>query len=268
MPRAAGVGVLMTPSNDQDSTLDSGRHAHAMRLFFLVAFGFSWIFDLLPLVIPGVSSRIVRVSIRGKEGRAFAVAFLAPPLMILTGVALTLALGAGHLKPPANRPGWGMFILMILAVAALGPLINLPFALGEEIGWRGFLEPEWSRRRSMQGTWLTGVVWGLWHAPTIAMGHNYPGHPLVGIPMMIGITSFWNVFLVWCRRRSGSIWAPSLAHAGINALGGTGFLLLTPVDPRIGAPLGLIGWIPAGALALLLVGSSRDSVDKACNLAG
>jgi membrane protease YdiL (CAAX protease family) len=220
----------MTPSNDQDSTLDSGRHTHAMRLFFLVAFGFSWIFDLLPLVIPGVSSRIVRVlwsvamwgpalgaiaavrsglkrplrpffrlrhlSIREKEGRAFAVVFLAPPLMILTGVALTLALGAGHLKPPANRPGWGMFTLIILAVAALGPLINLPFALGEEIGWRGFLEPEWSRRRGMQGTWLTGVVWGVWHAPTIAMGHNYPSHPLVGIPMMIGITSFWNVLLV------------------------------------------------------------------------
>ena len=71
--------------------------------------------------------------------------------------------------------------------------------------------------------------------------------------MMVVVTSLLNVLLVWCRLRSGSIWAPALAHGGINAVGGLGRLLFANIDPRIGPPVGLVAWIPAALLAWWLL---------------
>ena len=150
-------------------------------------------------------------------------------------------------------------VVIILSATILGPLLNLPFALGEELGWRGFLEPELSRRWCRRGLFATGVIWGIWHAPVILQGHNYPGHHWIGIPMMIVATSFLNIFLVWCRRRSGSVWAPALAHGGINGVAGLGGIFFKDMDPRIGPPMGLTMLIPAALLAwLLLRDLSRD----------
>jgi hypothetical protein len=143
--------------------------------------------------------------------------------------------------------------MIVASAAILGPFLNLPFALGGELGWRGFLEPRLTRRWGRLGLLATGIVWRIWHAPTIMQGHNYPGHPWIGIPMMVVVTSLLNVLLVWCRLRSGSIWAPALAHGGINAVAGLGRLLFSNIDPRIGPPVGLVAWIPAALLAWWLL---------------
>ena len=80
----------------------------------------------------------------------------------------------------------GTAVSLLLGVLVYGPVINLFFAIGEEIGWRGFLYPALRQRMStLPACLLVGAIWGLWHTPINLMGHNYgtsyPGFPWLGI---------------------------------------------------------------------------------------
>ena len=92
------------------------------------------------------------------------------------------------------------------------------FALGEEIGWRGFLVPELARVTSFTRTAaISGVVWAVYHYPIILFAdYNSPA------PKMFGITVFsWGVLamsfvLAWLRLKSGSLWTGVIFHGSHN----------------------------------------------------
>jgi membrane protease YdiL (CAAX protease family) len=101
--------------------------------------------------------------------------------------------------------------------------VNSPIAsglaLGEEIGWRGFLYP---RLRAKLGDTLAvlavGVIWGVWHAPLLLLGYNYPtlapGWRLVWMSVFcIELTAI----LAWVRQRSRSVWPAAIGHGTVNA---------------------------------------------------
>lgn len=113
-------------------------------------------------------------------------------------------------------------VSLLLGVLVYGPVINLFFAIGEEIGWRGFLYPALRQRMStLPACLLVGAIWGLWHTPVNLMGHNYgtsyPGFPWLGILGMCLFTTSAGTFLAWLSERSGSLWPAALAHGTINA---------------------------------------------------
>ena len=95
---------------------------------------------------------------------------------------------------------------------------------------------------------VTGVIWGIWHAPVILMGYNYPTQPVLGVLLMV-------VFCIWHQLHPG-LAAAGLGqrpdahpgHAVINSGAMTPMFLLAGVDNAIGGPLGIIGWIPLGRL--------------------
>lgn len=98
---------------------------------------------------------------------------------------------------------------------------NLVFALGEEMGWRGFLVPELSRFSGFKATALfSGLVWLCWHLPAVVAG-NYgnTGAPLYyqilcfGILVMAG-----SVIFAWIRLKSNSIWPAVVLHATHNGV--------------------------------------------------
>ena len=116
----------------------------------------------------------------------------------------------------------GTAVSLLLGVLVYGPVINLFFAIGEEIGWRGFLYPALRQRMStLPACLLVGAIWGLWHTPINLMGHNYgtsyPGFPWLGILGMCLFTTSAGTFLAWLSERSGSLWPAALAHGTINA---------------------------------------------------
>ncbi|MDO4572311.1 MAG: CPBP family intramembrane metalloprotease, partial [Clostridia bacterium] len=97
----------------------------------------------------------------------------------------------------------------------------------------------------------TGVIWGIWHAPMIALGHNYGfgyfGYPWTGVALMTLFCMGFGCFLSWLTLRTGSAVPAALAHAGLNAVAGLGLTVCLPgYDALLGPlPMGALGMLPA-----------------------
>ena len=62
---------------------------------------------------------------------------------------------------------------LLITIAAV---VIFVLVIGEEIGWRGFLQPRLRARMSLLGSGLlTGVIWTFWHLPV----YLQPGQGLV-----------------------------------------------------------------------------------------
>ncbi|MEZ4738626.1 MAG: CPBP family intramembrane glutamic endopeptidase [Flavobacteriales bacterium] len=154
----------------------------------------------------------------------------------------------------AGLPG-GLILAVLLFSGLFSAFsINLPFMLGEELGWRGYLYQAlagWSAGRRIL---FTGVVWGLWHAPLIAMGHNYPGHPVLGIGLMVVFCILLAFLFDWARTRANSVWAPAVLHGVINGTASSVVFFSWDGDVLFGSPVGVAGFIAIAFLALLVLG--------------
>ena len=188
----------------------------------------------------------------------------------LSGEYIAAGAGAEVLKQMEEQGLSYPLYVLITAVSTLtyAPLINMLVALGEEIGWRGFLYPQLKAKIGHKKAWLLGgVIWGAWHWPLIwligyeygaAAGNSagYIGFPVVGMLLFCVITVGWGILHDWLYEKSGSIWVPSLFHGAINAAGTLPLALcLTDTGSArlLGpAPMGLIAALPFLAVAAVL----------------
>lgn len=164
--------------------------------------------------------------------------------------------GAGELPIPI-----GTLVVIQLATLPAAAFINLIPALGEELGWRGWLLPRLMPLGPVPAILISGVVWGLWHAPLILLGYNYPGaHGWLGLAAMVGTCVVFGAIFGWLRLRSDSVWPAALAHAAFNGAGGAYLLFARAgehVDTLQATVLGWSGWIVPLALVVVLVATGR-----------
>jgi len=149
----------------------------------------------------------------------------------------------------ANTPPVALlYVLGPLVGIVAGFTINGLFAFSEEYGWRGVLMDELKPLGSVRANLLTGVMWGLWHAPVIVLGFNYGAERGWGILMMC-VTMTPLSFILWrAREHSRSVVAPAIIHGAFN--GFAGFFLFFTIGraPLMAVPAGI-----AGALALTVI---------------
>ena len=144
----------------------------------------------------------------------------------------------------------------LVSALAIAPFINMIPAFGEELGWRGMLYPTLAGLMSERSAALvTGIIWGLWHAPAIAMGHNYgmgyEGFPIAGILTMTLLCTAMSCWLSLLRTRSGSVWPCALAHGAFNAVANVGIVFCSAGQTLFGPnPLGLVAGIPLMVLGV------------------
>ncbi len=143
--------------------------------------------------------------------------------------------------PPA-----GFIVALQLVAIPIGALINIPFAFGEEVGWRGWLLPALRPLGVWPALLITGAFWGFWHAPLILLGYNFGEPNLLGLGMMIVGSMLIGVIIGWTRLHTGSVWPAVLAHGAFNASAGLGALLLaagsTP-PATLAGPIGVAMWV-------------------------
>jgi membrane protease YdiL (CAAX protease family) len=135
-----------------------------------------------------------------------------------------------------NIPEWPRSITFGLGIpllATLGVIGSLANALGEEIGWRGFLLPRLVQQFGFTvGCFVSGCIWAVWHYPGLLWadynsGTN-PRYALTCFTLMVIAMSF---ILGWLRLRSGSLWPCALLHASHN-------LFIQAIFDRMTAPVG------------------------------
>jgi membrane protease YdiL (CAAX protease family) len=108
----------------------------------------------------------------------------------------------------------GWFVLF----ATTGFVRGLASALGEEIGWRGFLTPALHARFGFtRGALLTGAAWAVWHFPIIFFSNYDSATPWwFATPCFVVEVLSLAVIMAWFRIRSGSLWTGAIAHASVN----------------------------------------------------
>lgn len=146
---------------------------------------------------------------------------------------------------PSVAVAWRM-IAVQLASLVPAALINSVSALGEELGWRGFLLPRLLPLGRARALVFSGAVWGLWHAPVVLLGYNYPDDHLLGVPAMVGTTVTFGVILGWVRLTTASVWPAVVGHAALNAAAGSTGLFYAqghPPNALLSGTTGITGWI-------------------------
>lgn len=105
-----------------------------------------------------------------------------------------------------------------LLMATAGMAISLATALGEEIGWRGFLAPRMAQLAGfMPSVFIVGLIWGAWHMPLILFGsYNAETEWWVAIPCFMVLVLGISLIAAWLRLKSGSLWPAAILHASHN----------------------------------------------------
>lgn len=144
-----------------------------------------------------------------------------------------------------------------------GITVNAIAGFGEELGWRGFLLKQFKDMNFMKASILIGFIWGIWHAPMILMGHNYPDHPVAGVFMMTILCILLSVILLYITIKSKSVIAAAIMHGTMNATAGISIMLIEGGnDLTVGMP-GVAGFITLIiAIAVLFVYDRYISKEK------
>ncbi len=100
----------------------------------------------------------------------------------------------------------------------VGTLSSAFMAMGEEIGWRGFLIPHLSKITGFtRVSLISGLIWSVWHYPVLLFA-DYNS----GTPWWYGLTCFTllaigaSFIFAWFRLKSGSLWTAVFLHASHN----------------------------------------------------
>jgi uncharacterized protein len=143
-----------------------------------------------------------------------------------------------------------LWIILFQGLIA-GLTVNAVAGFGEELGWRGFLLSEFKGMKFIKASIIIGFIWGLWHAPLILMGHNYPQHPQVGVLMMIGLSILLTPLFIYITIKSKSVIAASVMHGTMNAVAGISIMLIEGGNDLTVGIAGFSGFI---TIALFILG--------------
>lgn len=275
--------LVLYPTVNRESL--SGVPSIAAQLLTVVCMFFPTIGVLLTRLITGEGFKNVwlRPNLKGNI-KYYLLAWFGPGILTFVGLGLYFLIFPGNFDPefhyfsntleaagvPMETLPISISFLMLLQCIQgffLGALMNVITCFGEEWGWRGYLLPKISKHFSPIPTMLiTGVIWGLWHAPLTIIGHNYgtdyPGYPFAGIAMMCLFCVIMGIFLSYVTLKTNSCIPAILGHGAINGIAAIGIYLTRDggnafVGP---APTGIIGMIPFIIVAVLMVlGMNRQT---------
>jgi membrane protease YdiL (CAAX protease family) len=143
---------------------------------------------------------------------------------------------AASLGEAFGFPQWPRAATLLLAVpclATVGVVGSMARALGEEIGWRGFLLPRLVQQVGFTwGCLLSGCIWAVWHYPALLFADynsgTQPAFALTCFTLMVIADSY---IMGWFRLKSGSLWTATILHASHN-------LFIQAIFDRMTAPVG------------------------------
>lgn len=187
---------------------------------------------------PGIASLVARLVFR--EGfrdvsfrvgsaagwKAIGLAWVLPAAIGSLAYGLAWATGLARFEIPAlAEVGLSEFssvarfaILFALSMTFVS-LLSFLSAVGEEIGWRGYLLTRLVEAEVPRPVLLSGLVWAVWHLPLILSG-QYAAGPSRALSAVVFVLTVAGVgyVMAWMRLTTGSVWPAVVLHAVWNAV--------------------------------------------------
>lgn len=235
------------------------------------------------MFIPALSALIVRLfverqgfadaGLRWGMGRFYLVAWLLSVLFSLGAMGLSLVLRQAEFDPymtetmvaiklqfgAMDLPYDRMRTYFIVSSLTQSVIIATIPCFGEEFGWRSYLLMRLLPLGRLRAMILTGGIWGVWHAPIILQGYNYPDHPQLGVFLMISFCIILGIVLGWLRLASDSVFPAALAHASINS---SASVTLAFLRSRSDVTTGLTGLLGQGMMLVFVLSLWRSGALK------
>uniref|UniRef100_A0A7C5XGS2 CPBP family intramembrane metalloprotease n=1 Tax=Ignisphaera aggregans TaxID=334771 RepID=A0A7C5XGS2_9CREN len=127
--------------------------------------------------------------------------------------------------------------------------INAFFAIGEEIGWRGYLYRVLGFKPSLMNIIVIGCIWGFWHSSaTLLLGYNYTVNRYIGVMLFTLYAMALTYPHLLVSKETGSVMPAASLHGAVNALWGLTIVAsnlsieLREVLLGLGL-LGIVSWI-------------------------
>jgi membrane protease YdiL (CAAX protease family) len=201
-----------------------------------------------------------------KLNRWWLVAWLLPPLIAFATIGVSLLIPGIEYSPEmtgfferfegiippeqlqqmkVQMTAFPIHIFWIALIQGLfaGITINAVAGFGEELGWRGFLLREFSYMSLWRSSAIIGLIWGIWHAPIILQGHNYPQHPIAGVFMMILFCLLFSPIFSYITLKSKSVIAAAIIHGSLNGTFGLAIMIVKGGNDLIIGVTGVAGFI-------------------------
>lgn len=287
----------MTENNSASTEVDAHRLSQFLVALIVLVSGFTlvtWVADLsivalgpLYMFTPGIAGLAVclfnGVSLSAvglRIGRWRWIALSTVLSLPIIGLVVLISLGipgvsfdpsldlASELGLPSSGIHW--FIVALFVMVFYGATINALLGFGEEFGWRGYLLWELAPLGFWKASFVIGAVWGLWHAPLILAGHNYPSFPVAGVLAFTVICITMSPIFTLLVVRGQSVLPAAVFHgvfnatAGLVAYAGTQEVLLREL---VASPAGVVGFLVFSfvSVAIARVGAPRLSRAFASN---
>lgn len=108
--------------------------------------------------------------------------------------------------------------IRFFVILVIGTPIGMPTAIGEEIGWRGFMVPSLFKKIGLEKTLLlSSLIWGIWHLPILISGLYMPGTPIYyKVPMFLLMILASGTIIGLLTLQSKSVWPAAVMHAAHN----------------------------------------------------
>jgi uncharacterized protein len=207
-------------------------HAHHLAVGFgLVTGVLMW----MPATAACLTCRILRIDIASlgwnfRPIRFEVLAYLLPILYALPVYIACWALvpNSSAFAAFASRMGtafgfpespWlATFLFGLPVFATFGVITSIASALGEEIGWRGFLLPRLTANFGWRiGCLISGCIWAAWHYPLLLFADYNSGTPKLFALTCFTLMVIGDAYILgWLRLRSKSLWPCAMLHATHN----------------------------------------------------
>ena len=198
---------------------------------------------------PGVR-RVLRRLVHGRIGLRWYVAVLA--LAMLAPLAVGVSILFGGATPVVDYTILGVLFLFAF-------MIFPGSALGEELGWRGFVLPRLQGRHgALKASLIIGILWGPWHLPLWLTGNE--GHPITLYgPFVIAVIAT-SVMYTWLYNNTGgSLLIVVLFHAASNL---PITVLISPLGSQMSQPFLIYVALVVVAAAAIAIATGAQHLSR------